>query len=64
MKIVILSGRSGSGKTIALQALEDHEFFCIDNLPLSMMLELIQKIEPAQEAIAVSIDPNTVPRLI
>ena len=61
MKIVILSGRSGSGKTIALQALEDHEFFCIDNLPLSMMPELIQKLEPAQDAIAVSIDARSVP---
>ncbi|MBT8448341.1 MAG: RNase adapter RapZ [Gammaproteobacteria bacterium] len=61
MKVVILSGRSGSGKTIALQALEDHEFFCIDNLPLSMMLALIEKLEPAQEAIAVSIDARAVP---
>lgn len=61
MKIVILSGRSGSGKTIALQALEDHEFFCTDNLPLSMILELIEKLEPAQEAIAVSIDARAVP---
>ena len=61
MKIVILSGRSGSGKTIALQALEDYDFFCIDNLPLSMMLALIDKLEPAEEAIAVSIDARAVP---
>jgi UPF0042 nucleotide-binding protein len=33
ISIVIVSGYSGAGKTVALRALEDNGFFCIDNLP-------------------------------
>lgn len=40
MKLVILSGRSGSGKTTALQALEDLGFYCVDNLPLGLLSTL------------------------
>lgn len=61
MKLVILSGRSGSGKTIALHALEDQEFFCIDNLPLSMLLDFSDKLADKYEQIAVSIDARSVP---
>jgi len=61
MKLIILSGRSGSGKTIALHALEDQEFFCIDNLPLSMMLDLTEKLKAEHDAVAVSIDARAVP---
>ena len=61
MKLVILSGRSGSGKTIALHALEDQEFFCIDNLPLSMLQDFSDKLADKYEQIAVSIDARSVP---
>ena len=37
MKLVIVSGLSGSGKSIVLHALEDLDFYCIDNLPLSLL---------------------------
>ncbi|MCK7491880.1 MAG: hypothetical protein MZW92_09645 [Comamonadaceae bacterium] len=37
MSLIIVSGLSGSGKTIALQALEDLGFYCIDNLPASLL---------------------------
>lgn len=37
MKLVIVSGLSGSGKSIVLHALEDLGFYCIDNLPLSLL---------------------------
>ena len=33
MRIIIVSGLSGSGKTIALQTLEDLDYYCVDNLP-------------------------------
>ncbi|MCP3674741.1 MAG: RNase adapter RapZ [Gammaproteobacteria bacterium] len=56
MKLVILSGRSGAGKTVALHALEDQEFYCIDNLPISMLPELINKLQGKEQAIAISID--------
>lgn len=59
MKLVVLSGRSGSGKTTALQALEDAGFYCIDNLPAMLLPELITLMTSSQESqrrIAVSID--------
>ena len=37
MKLVIVSGLSGSGKSIALETLEDCGFYCIDNLPVALL---------------------------
>ena len=37
MKLVVISGLSGSGKSIALEALEDLGFYCIDNLPIALL---------------------------
>ena len=39
--LVIVSGRSGSGKSTALHALEDEGFYCIDNLPFSLLPDLV-----------------------
>ena len=41
MRIVLISGVSGSGKSIALKLLEDVGFVCVDNLPLPMVPDLI-----------------------
>lgn len=51
MRLVIISGRSGSGKSSALQLLEDVGFNCIDNLPASLLPELVRRVseEPPQE---------------
>ncbi len=38
MRIIIVSGLSGSGKTIALQTLEDLDYYCVDNLPFKLIL--------------------------
>ena len=59
MKIILISGLSGSGKTIALNLLEDNGFFCIDNLPLELLPELIALHShqcPVNDQIAISID--------
>ena len=59
MKLVILSGRSGSGKTTALQALEDLGFYCVDNLPLGLLPTLAEQLRQEDneiERIAVGID--------
>lgn len=45
MELVIISGRSGSGKSAALNVLEDVGYNCIDNLPVSMLPELAREIE-------------------
>lgn len=43
MKLVIISGRSGSGKSTALHVLEDTGFYCIDNLPAGLLPALIDQ---------------------
>lgn len=54
----IISGTSGSGKTIALQVLEDIGFYCIDNLPAPLMPQLAAQILASSEIknCAISID--------
>ncbi|MCX7982683.1 MAG: RNase adapter RapZ [Syntrophales bacterium] len=42
LKVVIITGLSGSGKSTALRALEDIGFFCIDNLPIELLPQFIQ----------------------
>ncbi|NNJ95024.1 MAG: RNase adapter RapZ [Halobacteria archaeon] len=44
MSMVIISGLSGSGKSVALHALEDLDFYCIDNLPVGMLTSLAEEI--------------------
>ena len=45
MKLVVISGRSGSGKSTALDLLEDLGFYCIDNLPVSLLQNLLDQIQ-------------------
>jgi len=42
MEIVLISGLSGSGKSVALKALEDRGYYCVDNLPVAMLEMLIE----------------------
>lgn len=56
MAIVILSGRSGSGKSVALRALEDQGFYCVDNIPVSLLPELVAKTIAHHPDLAFSID--------
>lgn len=58
MKIVLISGLSGSGKSVALRLLEDLGYFCVDNLPLKLLPSLIlyHINEEAVENLGISID--------
>lgn len=63
MKLVIVSGLSGSGKTVALHTLEDAGYYCIDNLPLGMLPELVDNMinttpEP-YDLVAIAIDARS-----
>ena len=44
MKLIIISGLSGSGKSIALNTLEDLDYYCIDNLPIGMLPSLVEQL--------------------
>ncbi len=63
MKLVIVSGLSGSGKTVALHTLEDAGYYCIDNLPLGMLPELVDNMINAApepyELVAIAIDARS-----
>lgn len=64
MEITVISGRSGSGKTSALNLLEDEGYTCIDNLPLSLLPALILQIrtreDKAQVRLAIGIDARNI----
>ena len=44
MKLVIVTGMSGAGKTVALKMLEDIGFYCVDNLPISLVDKCVQLV--------------------
>ncbi|MBL1266801.1 MAG: RNase adapter RapZ [Halomonas sp.] len=63
MQLVIISGRSGSGKSIALQALEDLGYYAIDNLPAMLLGSLVDELRDQGDRthLAVSIDARNLP---
>lgn len=62
-KLVIVSGRSGSGKSTALHVLEDAGFYCIDNIPALLLPQLLEQCagEASLTRTAVSIDARNIP---
>jgi len=63
MKLVIISGLSGSGKTVALHTLEDEDYYCVDNLPIGLLPQFIERILSRRvqlyDKIAVGIDARS-----
>ena len=64
MNLIIISGLSGSGKSVALHALEDMDFYCIDNLPVSLLdafaTEINGQAQNNGNNVAVGIDARTI----
>ncbi len=48
-ELIVISGMSGSGKTIALRTLEDLDFYCVDNLPIDMLKQFVKHIRQNQK---------------
>ena len=60
MELIILTGLSGSGKSIALRVLEDAGYYCIDNLPATLLPQISHHLEASnQHKIAISIDSRS-----
>jgi UPF0042 nucleotide-binding protein len=58
--LVLVSGLSGSGKSIALKVLEDAGYYCVDNLPATLLLEVVDFLRDAgHERVAVSVDARS-----
>ena len=59
MKMIIVTGMSGSGKTVALKMFEDFGYYCVDNLPLELLLNFVDltiESERGMKGIALGID--------
>jgi UPF0042 nucleotide-binding protein len=57
MQLIVISGLSGSGKSIALNVLEDSGYYCVDNLPAKLLIGLTQFLaQEGYQRVAVSID--------
>ncbi|MBB1271576.1 MULTISPECIES: RNase adapter RapZ [Psychromonas] len=61
MKLIVISGRSGSGKTIALHVLEDLGYNCIDGVPYQLLEQLVDTVDPKDNKVAVSLDIRNMP---
>jgi UPF0042 nucleotide-binding protein len=60
VQIVLVSGLSGSGKSIAIAVLEDAGYYCVDNLPLAMLESLVEHLgQEGHERIAIAIDARS-----
>lgn len=60
MKVVLVTGLSGSGKSVAIRALEDAHFYCVDNLPPSFIPPVVQRLASNGMAqIAIAVDART-----
>ncbi|MBI4290013.1 MAG: RNase adapter RapZ [Betaproteobacteria bacterium] len=60
MQLVLVTGLSGSGKSVALHVLEDNGYYCVDNLPVMLLPETIELLrEAGNERVAVSIDARS-----
>jgi UPF0042 nucleotide-binding protein len=57
MEIVLITGMSGSGKSVALHALEDSGFYCVDNLPPELLIPFAElEHDRNEERVAIAID--------
>jgi RNase adapter protein RapZ len=60
LELIIVTGLSGSGKSIALRVLEDSGYYCIDNLPATLLPQISSHLETTiQKKIAISIDSRS-----
>ena len=60
MQLILVSGLSGSGKSIALNVLEDSGYYCVDNLPATLLLEVVDFLrEAGHDRAAVSVDARS-----
>ena len=63
MQLILVSGLSGSGKSIALHVLEDGGYYCVDNLPATLLLQVVELLKTDRLAVSVDARSAAVPEL-
>ena len=57
LELILITGMSGSGKSVALHALEDAGYYCVDNLPPELLLQFVQLVQQRQATrVAIAMD--------
>ena len=60
MQLILITGLSGSGKSVALAVMEDAGFYCVDNLPVNMVGALVETLRNSGTGrVALTIDVRT-----
>lgn len=59
MKLIIVTGLSGSGKSVAIKQLEDSGYYCIDNLPLSFVIPVAKSLQQTQDYVTFAVDARS-----
>lgn len=60
MRIILITGISGSGKSVGLNALEDAGYFCVDNLPPTLLRQLVAtRSEESEQSLAIAMDSRS-----
>ena len=62
MRIIVVSGQSGAGKSVALRVLEDLSYYCVDNLPVNLLDDFVSSVRSIRQNVAVSIDIRNLPQ--
>jgi UPF0042 nucleotide-binding protein len=58
--VVLLTGMSGGGKSVAMHALEDAGYFCVDNLPAELLLDFLKlEQQRGERRVAIAVDVRT-----
>ncbi len=62
MRLIVVSGQSGAGKSVALRVLEDLGYYCVDNLPVNLLNNFVESVCESNQNVAVSIDIRNLPK--
>jgi UPF0042 nucleotide-binding protein len=60
-RLIVISGQSGAGKSVALRVLEDLGYYCVDNLPVDLLSHFVSSVKGSKQNVAVSIDIRNLP---
>src|ERR1700690_1030335 len=60
MQVILVSGLSGSGKSVAIAVLEDAGYYCIDNLPIALLNAVVEHLhQTGRGQVAISVDARS-----